>query len=246
MVLRDIRIVEAWVRFPVSPHMNGSGSRDFILGKVEYFLIPRIFYYFFCIPFKVIFKLFFQLEVETQEDLKNLQGPLVLASSHASWVDPFLIGAAFPLSTKVAPIHYATWWKYYYFPPFILLIWLVGGFPVRKGVGLDKSLVVASRILKQGGTIGVFPSGKRARKWNEYYQPRAKRGAAYLAIKNNAPVLPVKIEGNVGMKFSGFLIRKYKIKVKVGKAFYLASQDLNNPENLNNPSNLIMDKISEL
>jgi 1-acyl-sn-glycerol-3-phosphate acyltransferase len=94
--------------------------------------------------------------------------------------------------------------------------------------------------------VGVFPSGKRTRKWNEYHKPRANRGAAFLAVKHNAPILPIKIEGNIGMRFLGFLGRKYKIKVKIGKPFYLHHQDLNKPENLNYPSNLIMDKITNL
>ncbi|KPJ55035.1 hypothetical protein AMJ47_01930 [Parcubacteria bacterium DG_72] len=226
--------------------LNNSASKGFSWGKLEYFLIPRIFYYLFYFPLKAIFKLFSHFKVQTQEDLKNLQGPLVVVSSHASWIDPFLIGAAFPFLTKAAPIYYATWWKYYYFPIFTPLIWLFGGFPIRKGIGLDKALVAASKILSQGGIVGIFPAGKRTRKWNEPYQPRAKRGAGYLAIKNSAPILPIKIEGNVGMNFKSFLRRKYKIKVKIGKVFYLSYQDLNNPENLNYPANLIMNKITNL
>lgn len=226
--------------------LDSSVSRGFLWGKLEYFLLPRIFYYLLYFPLKAIFNIFFQIEVETQEDLKKLQGPLVIASSHASWVDPFLIGISFPVSTKAAPIHYATWWKYYYFPPFTLLIWLFGGFPVRKGIGLERSLAAGSRILSHGGVVGVFPTGKRTRKWNEYHQPKAKRGAAFLSVKHSAPILPVKIEGNVGMRFGGFLKRRYKIKVKIGKPFYLHHQDLSKPENLNYPSDLIMNKVNNL
>lgn len=221
-------------------------SRGFNWGKLENFLIPRIFYSLVYFPLKIIFKLFFSLEVETKENLKNIEGPLIIASSHASWVDPFLVGIAFPFWTKFMPIHYATWWKYYYFPLFTPLIWLFGGFPIRKGVGLDKTLVIPSKILKSGGIVGIFPSGKRARRWNESQKPRAKRGSAYLAIKNNVPILPIKIEGNIGMKFFTFLLRKHKIKIKIGKIFFLVPQDLNNLENLNFSSDLIMDKITNL
>ena len=189
-------------------------------GILTGFFIPRIFFSLFYFPLKIIFKLFFSFKVQSKEDLKELQGPLIIVSSHASWVDPFLIGAAFPFLAKASPIHYATWWKYYYFPIFTPLVWLFGGFPIRKGIGLEKALLAASEILKQGGVVGIFPTGKRTRKWNEFYQPRAKRGAAYLAIKNNIPVLPVKIEGNIGMSFKGFLRRKYKIKVKTGKRVF--------------------------
>jgi 1-acyl-sn-glycerol-3-phosphate acyltransferase len=210
------------------------------------FLIPRIFYYLLYFPLKAVFKIFFSLQIQSREELRNLKGPLIIASSHASWADPFLVGIALPLSARTSPIHYATWWKYYYFPFFTPLIWLFGGFPVRKGIGLEKALAAGSGILQKDGVVGIFPTGKRTRKWNEQHQPRAKRGVAFLAVKNKVPVLPVKIEGNVGMRFGSFLRRKHRIRVKIGKAIFLPDYDLRNPENLNYPSNLIMDKIGEL
>jgi 1-acyl-sn-glycerol-3-phosphate acyltransferase len=226
--------------------LHKSVSRDFIWGKLDSFFVPRFFYEILYFPLEFIFKLFFSFEVETKENLKKLKGPLIVVCSHASWVDPFLVSIAFPVSSKTAPIHYATWWKYYYFPPFTLLLWLFGGFPVRKGVGLQKALMVGSEILEKGGVVGIFPTGKRTRKWNEHHLPKGRRGAAFLAVKNKAPVLPVKIEGNIGMRFGGFLRKKYKIKVKIGRAFSLAGKGLFSPENLNRPSDLIMKKINEL
>jgi len=186
------------------------------------------------------------MEVQGQKDLKRLKGPLVIACSHASWIDPFLVGVALPFRSKVFPIRYATLWKYYYFPIFLPLIWILGGFPVRKGVGLNKSLIVPLKILKKGGTVGIFPTGKRTRKWNKDFAPRPKRGAAFLAIKSNVPVLPVKIEGNIGMNFKGFLMRKYRIKVKIGKMFSFPALKLQEPGELNGPANYIMDKITRL
>jgi len=227
---------------------NQALSRGLNWGKLELFysFIPQIFYFIFYFPLKWIFAFFFKLKIESKENLKSLQGPLVIASSHASWIDPFLIGVAFPFGAKVFPIHYATLWKYYYFPLFTPLIWLFGGFPIRKGIGLNKTLAAPKDILELGGVVGIFPAGKRMRKWNENQPVRAKRGAAFLSLATNAPILPVKIEGNIGMSFKTFLMRKHQIKVKLGKTFFLPPVDIKKPENLNEPSNFIMHKITQL
>jgi len=223
-------------------------SRGLDWGKLELFysFIPSLFWLVFYFPLKIIFNLFFHLKIESKEDLRKLQGSLVIASSHASWIDPFLIGIAFPFGARVFPIHYATLWKYYYFPLFTPLIWLFGGFPIRKGIGLDKTLAIPVKILKLGGVVGIFPSGKRTRKWNESEMPRAKRGVVFLSLKSRSPILPVKIEGSIGMKFSQFLLGKYKIKIKIGKKFYLPLENLERLEKLNSSADYVMHKIVSL
>ena len=214
-------------------------SRDLDWGKIALYNILWA-------PLRIFFNFFARLEVESKEDLASLEGPLIVASSHGSWSDSFIIGISFPFGAKSFPIRYATLWKYYYFPLFTFPLWLLGNFPVRKGIGLENSLAVPIKILKRSGVIGIFPTGKRVRNWNRSEKPQPKRGVAYLAMKTNSLVLPVKIEGNVGMKFSWFLLRKYRIKVKIGRTFYLAPKDLENKEELAKASGLIMEKIDAL
>jgi len=223
-------------------------SREVSWGKVIRFsfLIPRLFFNVFWLLTKPALSYFFALKLESKTDLKNLRGPLIIVSNHASWIDPFLIGVVFPFNAKSFPVHYATWWKYYYFPLFTPLLWLLGSFPVRTKIGLKKALIVPTKILQSGGVIGIFPTGKRTRKYNKDNPPKPKRGAAYLALKNNISILPVKIEGNIGMKFRTFLTKKHQIKIKIGKPFYLTPQDISNPESLNVPADYIMSRISQL
>ena len=62
--------------------------------------IHKIFYNLFWLPLRIIFDFFFHFKAESKEDLRKLKGPLIIVSNHISWVDPFLIGIAFPFLSK--------------------------------------------------------------------------------------------------------------------------------------------------
>lgn len=191
----------------------------------------------------MIFEFFLRPEVVIKENLKKLKGPLIVVSIHASWIDPFLIGAVFPRGAKIFPIRYACWWKYYYFPLFFPFVLLFGAFPIRKGFALGEALKAPLKILKKGGVVGFFPEGKRRRGG----RPRkGRRGAAYLALKARAPILPIKIEGNMDMGIIKFCLREHRIRIKIGRSFRLPFQKIDKPEDLNQPSDLIMQKVREL
>ncbi|OGZ26959.1 MAG: hypothetical protein A2365_01535 [Candidatus Nealsonbacteria bacterium RIFOXYB1_FULL_40_15] len=228
----SLSIQEFWGKLLVREHRLGT-------------LVSKFFYNLLWIPLKAILSFFFRIEVESQENLSEIEGPVIIASNHASWTDSFIIGVCFPFNAKVFPIRYAVWWKYYYFVPFTFLLWLLGNFPVRKGVGLERALAVGLEKLKQGEAIGIFPTGKRERTF--FKEPaKPKRGVAYLSAKTKTSVIPVKIEGNLGMKFTGFLLRKYRIKVKIGKRFNVPSKNPDDQEQLVKSSNLVMNKIAAL
>ena len=228
--------------------LHSHTSRGFNWGKPVFFsnIIPRLFSSILYFPLRAVFNYFFFLEIESEVDFKNIKTPIIIAPNHASWIDPFVIGICFPFSSKLSPIHYATWWKYFYFPPFTPFLWLLGGFPVRPGLGLERSLREPIVILERGGIVGIFPTGKRTRKHSENNPPKPKRGTAYLSLKTDTPILPIKIEGHLGMKFLDVLKRKHRLKIKIGKPFYLFPRDLSRPENLNESSNYIMHKINSL
>lgn len=204
--------------------------------------VPKVFYNLFWLLCKLILTFFLHLEVKNKEDLRKLKGPLIVASNHICWADPFLIGVSFPFRAKVFPIRYACWWKYFYFPFIFPFAWVFGSFPVRKGIGLERTLKTAVKILEKKGVVGIFPEGRRQRKGAS----KPKRGAAFLAMETGAKILPVKIEGNTNMSFWKCLLRRYKVKIKFGKTFRLPSKKINSIEDYNKPANFIMERIREL
>jgi len=204
----------------------------------------NLFYNLFWVLSRLFSRLFLRIEVKSIVDLKNIKGPLIVASNHISWADGFLVGSSFPLRSNFSPVRYAVFHKYYYFPLFRPFLWLIGCFPVKKGIGLEKSLKVPTEILNQEGVVGIFPEGKRG--WKEG-PSKPKRGVAYLAFTTGAKILPVRIQCPVvKMKFWRVITRQYKIKIKIGKPFKLPSKEIKVIEDYNQPANYVINRIRQL
>lgn len=192
------------------------------------------------VPWRLIFWFFLHYKIEGKENLKNLKPPVLVVINHTSWLDPFLAAAVFPFNSKFYPIHYACWYIYYYL--FFPLLFLLGVFPVRKGIGLENVLKIAVKILQKGGTVGIFPEGQRYRQG----QPRKiGRGAAYLALTLKIPVLPIKIEGLERFSLINFFSRKNKIAVRAGKIFYLP-EEMTYPPSINQAAEFIAEKMDSV
>ena len=68
----------------------------------------------------------------------------------------------------------------------------VKAFPVRRGEGDLAAIRHAFKILKAENLFGIFPEGTRIKTWEI---GRFEPGTAMIALKNNAPVIPVYIKG---------------------------------------------------
>jgi 1-acyl-sn-glycerol-3-phosphate acyltransferase len=116
------------------------------------------------------------------------EGPLIVAANHASYLDPFVLGAFFP-----RPLHFMMT-RVFYDP------WYFRWFCRRMGaIPLDKDAVMdfgamrqALRLLAAGRAVGIFPEGRRGPGGGLLeFSP----GAAALAMKSGALVLPVYLDG---------------------------------------------------
>lgn len=115
------------------------------------------------------------------------KGPVILASNHASFLDPPLVGAA-----TTRGINYLARESLF---RFLLLGWLLrrwNSVPVdREGGGAAGLRAILDRLLA-GGAIILFPEGTRTR--DGKLQP-ARSGIGLTVIKSTAAVLPVRVFG---------------------------------------------------
>ena len=119
----------------------------------------------------------------------RVKGPLIVASNHRSFLDPFVIAASLPWRR---PLHYVA--KVELFQP-RWQGWLLnrlGAYPVRRGQSDDETLITSRQVLERGGAICIFPEGTRIRTGS---LGRPKRGFGRLALETGAAVLPVAVFG---------------------------------------------------
>jgi 1-acyl-sn-glycerol-3-phosphate acyltransferase len=117
-----------------------------------------------------------------------LDGPAILACNHASGLDP-------PLLQSVVPrlIHFMVDEEFYDAPVASWVLRKLQSIPVPRadggGAGATRS---ALRLLERGELLGLFPEGRI--EYDRALLP-FQTGAALLAIKANAPVYPVYLDG---------------------------------------------------
>jgi 1-acyl-sn-glycerol-3-phosphate acyltransferase len=132
------------------------------------------------------FRFYFRWRVYNAERVP-LSGPLILASNHASFLDPPLVGAALHRD-----LNYLARESLFRYPGVGWILRQVNSVPVdREGGGARGLKAILDRLFKGGGII-LFPEGTRTRDGN--FQP-ARSGIGLAVIKSDAPVVPVRVFG---------------------------------------------------
>ena len=158
---------------------------------------------------RAIFKLYFRFRVYDSQNVP-LSGPVILASNHASYLDPPLVGSGLH-----RPINYLARESLFRIWPFGWLLRQLNSVPVdRDGGGAAGLRAILDRLLAGGGII-LFPEGTRTRDGN--LQP-ARSGIGLTVIKSAAPVVPVRVFGT----YAAFgrqhrFPRPKRVSVKYGK-----------------------------
>src|SRR5688572_16897762 len=136
--------------------------------------------------FRFIYATYFRWKVFNAERVP-LEGPVILASNHASFLDPPLVGAG--VRRRCNFLARDTLFRYWGIGR-LLRSWQA--VPVdREGGGAAGLKAILERLLA-GGVIILFPEGTRTR--DGKLQP-ARSGIGLTVIKSTAPVVPVRVFG---------------------------------------------------
>lgn len=115
-------------------------------------------------------------------------GPLIVACNHASYLDPMLMGAAF-----TRDFHFMARRTLFDNPLFGWLIRQTQAFPLDRGGDSRDALRQFGALLAQNRAVLLFPEGTRTRTGR---LGEVKPGVGLIAVRSNAPVLPVYIWGS--------------------------------------------------
>jgi len=136
--------------------------------------------------FRTLYKTYFRARMYNAERVPEI-GPVVIASNHASFLDPPLVGSC--LHRGISYLARDTLFRY---PGIGWLLRNWDAVPVdREGGGAVGLKAILDRLLAGGGII-LFPEGTRTH--DGKLQP-ARSGIGLVVIKSTAPVVPVRVFG---------------------------------------------------
>lgn len=126
------------------------------------------------------------------------RGGYVVVANHVSATDPIMICYSF----RKHQVHFMAKKELFKIPVFSGFIRMLGAFPIDRGGNDVGAIRNAVSIVEDGRCLGIFPQGHRY-PGEDPRQTKTKNGAALIATKVSAPIVPVYIwhKGNKGGPF---------------------------------------------
>jgi 1-acyl-sn-glycerol-3-phosphate acyltransferase len=196
------------------------------------------FYYVGRLLMRMLLVLLTRWQVKGKDNIPS-QGPLLVVANHVNAVDPPLLSVSLgreAIFMAKQELFYSRVIGYF--------IRGFGAFPVHRGRLDRKALRQADQVLAQGQALVMFPEGMRSRCGR--LRP-AFPGAALIASRSGALILPVGITGTEKIKGLVWILCRPRITVNIGCPFYLppVNGKLTKVE-LAEFTNSIMEHIAEL
>ncbi len=145
-----------------------------------------------------LFHLLFKVRINGRENLRGLHGPHIIIANHTRFYDSFLFRLAVGFWSRLLPMRFMAVQKFDH--GFLnmmqklgiipLVYGIFGVFVVEHGRGLHKNLKRAKEIIKNNGTVALFPEGRISKDGSI---GMFKRGVSALALSTDTPVLSLGI-----------------------------------------------------
>lgn len=150
---------------------------------------------------------YFRLEVRGTEHVPA-SGPVVLAANHESMWDVPLLVIACP-----RPIVFMAKEELFDRRHKDLFFTVLGGFPVPRGKVPVTAVKRSLATLEAGRVLGLYPEGTRRPGTLLPFRP----GAAWLALREGVPVVPVGIKGTALVNADRRLPRRIPLRIAFGE-----------------------------
>jgi 1-acyl-sn-glycerol-3-phosphate acyltransferase len=152
---------------------------------------PPLLYNVVAVLSRPILRGLFRLRDRGSENVP-VDGGCVLACNHLSSFDPWPLGM---------PLWPQRWLRFMakaelYWWPATLVLDTAGAFKVRRGRADVEAIETAVRLAREGNVVVMFPEGtRRVKGLVKRHQPRARSGAARIALMADVPLVPAAVAG---------------------------------------------------
>lgn len=172
-----------------------------------------------------------------------LEGPAVICPNHLSFCDSLFVPAALPRRTwAIGKAEYLDDWKTRHLFP------AMGMIPVDRsgGAAADRALDAATEVLESGRLFMIYPEGTRSRSGHLH---KGRTGAARLAHRTGAPIIPVGVVGTLDVQPVGSVtLRPFKtVTVSFGAPVHADRfGSPNDPRLMRKVTDAVMFEIAEM
>jgi 1-acyl-sn-glycerol-3-phosphate acyltransferase len=163
---------------------------------------------------RTLFNLIYDIELSGIENVPA-KGPFIAIMNHIYFVDPVLVGV-------LAPRHIVIMSKIenYRILPLRPFLHLYGCFPVRRGEMDLQAIRRSLEVLEHGDGLLMAPEGTRSK--SKTLQ-QGLDGVAWLALRTDAPIVPVAHTGQEHLGSSLKTLRRAPLRMVFGEPFRFRS-----------------------
>ena len=184
-------------------------------------------------------RLFAWIQVEGQQHLETLEGPVIFSSNHQSLMDGPVIMAALPgrWRYRLAPAMVKEMFAAHFFPEehgriawftnslnYYLAALFFNAFPLpQREAGARQTLRYIGEVLEGGDSVLIFPEGRRS---ESGAIDRFRPGVGMIASRLGATIVPVRLDGLQNVLRVGWrLARPGRVRVVFGPPLRLKGDD---------------------
>ncbi len=198
----------------------------------SYYLPARPFGY-------ALFRLYFRLHVTGLARIPQT-GPVILVPNHSSFLDPPLLASILPRVIYFLMLH-----RHYYHPYFHWLFSRLPCIPVkRSSITGGTALRYCMQVLQHNQVLCIFPEGGIA---SEQREKGPGHGAALLAVRMQAPLVPVGIQGaSAALALHQRVPRPKPVTIHLGEPLYVEPVETYQREDLRHLMEQTMERVHSL
>lgn len=155
-------------------------------------------------------------DVDGLDRIESLPAPAIFAANHSSHVDTPLVLTSLPERFRHRTV-VAAGADYFFDKRWKGALWAlsINAIPVERVRVSPQSTKLAVALVDDGWSLVIFPEGGRTPDgWGQSH----RAGAAYLAVRTGAPVVPVHLHGTRRiLKKGGTMVRPARTEVTFGR-----------------------------